>query len=82
MHVDTGVPNGAALLALTDAAALRDEHELPIARQAAIDALGSAAVLEAIGAAAAFAMMNRIMETLGATIDDAQGLLARVGASG
>lgn len=63
--IDSGVPAGSELIALTDAVVLRDSDELEPARSAATDRLGVAATVRAIAVASNFMMMNIIMDALG-----------------
>ena len=63
--IESGVPSGAQLIALTDAVVLRDSDELELARAAAADQLGVASTVRAIAVASNFMMMNIIMDALG-----------------
>ncbi len=63
--IDSGLPGGAELSALTDAAVLRDPDEMPIARAAAVEALGAAATMRALAVAGNFEMMNRLLDAIG-----------------
>ncbi len=63
--VDSRLPGGAALAALTDAAVLRDDEEMPRARAAAIDAVGAPSTMRALAVAGNFEMMNRLLDAIG-----------------
>lgn len=63
--VDSGLPGGAALSAVVDAAVLRDEDEMPIARAAAIEQIGPPATMRALAVAGNFEMMNRLLDAIG-----------------
>ena len=63
--IDSGLPNGAHLSALTDAAVLRDNDEMPTARNAAIEAIGAPATMRALAIAGNFEMMNRLLDAIG-----------------
>jgi hypothetical protein len=63
--IDSGVPHATALSALAEAAVLRDEHEMPIARDHAVEELGVAATVRAVAVAANFEMMNRLLDAVG-----------------
>ena len=67
--VDSGLPGGAALLAATDAAVLRDDLELADAREELVGELGEAAATRAFAVAGNFEMMNRLL--------DGQGVMPR-----
>ena len=62
---DSGLPGGAQLSALTDAAVLRDEEEMWTARHAAVEALGAPATMRALAVAGNFEMMNRLLDAIG-----------------
>jgi hypothetical protein len=63
--IDSGVRSGAHLSALTDAAVLRDEEEMSIARDAAVEAIGAPATMRALAVAGNFEMMNRLLDAIG-----------------
>ncbi len=63
--IDSGLPGGAALNALTEAAVLRDELALPAAQEAAVAAIGEASTVRAAAVAGNFEMMNRLLDAIG-----------------
>lgn len=63
--IDSGLPGGAALSAVVDAAVLRDEAEMPLARAAAIERIGPEATMRAVAVAGNFEMMNRLLDAIG-----------------
>jgi hypothetical protein len=63
--IDSGIPGGAQLTALTDAAVLRDADEMSTARDAAIRVLGAPATMRALAVAGNFEMMNRLLDAIG-----------------
>jgi hypothetical protein len=63
---DPGVPNGAELVAFTDAAAGVDDAQLTVAREALIAAAGEAFMIDAAGVLANFEMMTRVADGTGA----------------
>jgi hypothetical protein len=65
---DSLVPGGSALLRFTDAA-LSDPTDLPSARQALVDALGEAAMVDAAGVIGNFQRMVRIADSTGIPVD-------------
>ncbi|MDH4278332.1 MAG: hypothetical protein OEW83_09650 [Acidimicrobiia bacterium] len=65
---DPLLPAGAELTAFTDAAVLRDAHEMPSARTALLDAAGEAAVIRAAAVAGNFQMMNRLLDAIGVRV--------------
>ena len=73
---DPLVPAGPELLAFTDAAVLRDDEELPLARQALLDRAGPAAVVRAAAVAGNFEMMNRLLDAVGVAVNRRQADLA------
>ena len=66
---DTGVPDGAALVAFTDAVVLRDHEEYLEARGALVAAVGEAGADRAAMVAGNFSMMNRALDAIGAPVD-------------
>lgn len=69
---DPGVDHGPALIAFVDAVVLRDDAELTDARAALEDAIGASATDRAALVAGTVAMMNRVLDGIGAPVD--QGL--------
>lgn len=65
---DSLLPAGAELSAFTDAAVLRDGHEMPMARKALVATAGEAAVLRAAAVAGNFQMMNRLLDAIGVRV--------------
>lgn len=65
---DPLLPAGRELLAFTDAAVLRDPHEMPAARDALLRAAGEAAVIRAAACAGNFEMMNRLLDAIGVPV--------------
>jgi hypothetical protein len=63
--VDVGLTGGRSLSAITEAAVLRDEHEIATAREQAVGELGGPATMRAIAVAANFEMMNRLLDAVG-----------------
>lgn len=68
---------GPELLAFTDAAVLRDDFEMPLARDALHQAGGTGAVVRAAACAGNFEMMNRLLDAVGAPVGPAGVRLAR-----
>jgi hypothetical protein len=67
--VESGIPNGQAIIEFVDAAILRDQYELPDARQQLIDQLGVEATQRVAEVAANFQMMNRILDAVGVPVN-------------
>ncbi|MDH3299979.1 MAG: hypothetical protein OES24_05680 [Acidimicrobiia bacterium] len=65
---DSLLPAGFELTAFTDAAVLRDGHEMPGARTALRNAAGEAAVIRAAAVAGNFQMMNRLLDAIGVRV--------------
>ncbi|NND74571.1 MAG: hypothetical protein HKN44_06150 [Ilumatobacter sp.] len=65
VSVDSGVRHGHVLGAVVEAAVLRDADEMDIARERAVQALGSAGAVRAIAVTANFEMMNRLLDAVG-----------------
>ncbi|MDH3707921.1 MAG: hypothetical protein OES57_17785 [Acidimicrobiia bacterium] len=63
--IDSGVPHGHALIALTDAVVLRDVDERQIAFGALVGAVGEQAAVRAAAVAGNFEMMNRLLDGIG-----------------
>ena len=66
---DSELPAGFELAAFTDAAVLRDRHEMAAARRSLMSAAGEAAVLRAAAVAGNFQMMNRLLDAIGVRVD-------------
>lgn len=66
--IDSRLPAGSELVAFTDAAVLRDGHEMPEARTALRRAAGEAAVIRAAAVAGNFQMMNRLLDAIGVPV--------------
>jgi hypothetical protein len=66
---DSGVPDGALLIALVEAAMARDDAALADARRAVADTLGAAAVVEAAAIIGTFNQMVRIADSTGIALD-------------
>ena len=62
---DPLLPAGRELLAVSDAVALWDRDEMPIARAALVDAVGETGAVRAMGVAGNYAMMNRVLDGIG-----------------
>ncbi len=65
---DSLLPAGPELSAFTDAAVLRDDHEMPAARMALMEVAGEAAVIRAAAVAGNFQMMNRLLDAIGVRV--------------
>lgn len=63
--IDVGLPGGSELSALTEAAVLRDDEEMPVARERAVAALSTDATRRAVAVAGNFEMMNRLLDAIG-----------------
>lgn len=63
--VDSLIPGGAELIALTDATVHRDAASTAAARQNLLEAMGSEALVDAAGTIGNFEMMNRIADATG-----------------
>lgn len=66
--VDPLLDAGAELLAFADAAVLRDEHEIEVARNELLAAAGSEGVVRAAAVAGNFEMMNRLLDAIGVRV--------------
>ncbi len=73
---DPLLPAGRELLAFTDAAVLRDDDEMPVAREALRQLVGDAGVVRAAACAGNFEMMNRLLDAIGVPVSEAGIALA------
>lgn len=62
---DSGVANGAALLALSEALVEGDPDAIATARATVVDSMGTEALVDAIGVASNFERMVRIADATG-----------------
>ena len=69
---DGGIPGGALLAAFAEAVVGGDEDVLSNARQAVLDDLGAAALVDACGVAATFNAIDRVADSTGIPIDEAR----------
>jgi hypothetical protein len=69
---DGGIAHGAILAEFAEAVWDDDEARLEAARQAVIDAMGPAALIDAAGVAATFNAIDRIADSTGIPIDAAR----------
>jgi len=81
---DGGIPGGSRLAAFAEAVVGDDDEALSDARSAVLDALGSAALVDACGVAATFNAIDRVADSTGIPIDEARiepsaGLRDRLG---
>ena len=67
---DGGIAGGALLAAFAEAVAGDDERALADARQAVLDALGAAALVDCCGVAATFNAIDRVADATGIPIDE------------
>ena len=67
---DSGIAGGAALSAFAEAIVGRDPQTIAAARQAVIDELGEAAMVDAAGVASNFQKMVRIADGTGIPLGD------------
>ncbi len=67
---DNGVPHGALLNTFAEAVLGTDETQLDSARNALVDALGPAALVDAAAVIAAFMQMDRMADATGVPLDD------------
>ncbi len=67
---ENGVPQGALLNAFAEAVLGRDDAELDAARNAVVEALGPAALVDAAAVIATFMQMDRIADATGIPLDD------------
>lgn len=65
---DSLLPAGSELSAFTDAAVLRDAHEMREARLKLMAVAGEAAVIRAAAVAGNFQMMNRVLDAVGVRV--------------
>lgn len=63
--VDPLVPAGRELVAFTDAAVLRDDHEIEPARADLVAAVGADGAARAASVAGNFELMNRLLDGMG-----------------
>ncbi len=68
---DTGVGNGAILIAFADAVVADDKAALGSSRRQIADAMGEAALVDAAGVAAYFNGIDRIADATGTPVDPA-----------
>jgi hypothetical protein len=68
---DTGIENGALLIALAEAIVADDKAALAAARQRVIEVMGVAAFVDAAGVAAYFNGIDRIADATGTPLDPA-----------
>ena len=68
---DTGVENGAILIAFADAVVADDKAALETTRRQIADAMGEAALVDAAGVAAYFNGIDRIADATGTPVDPA-----------
>lgn len=74
--IDSGVPAGHALLALTDAAVLRDGAERDIAFAELVEEASEPAAVRAAAVAGNFEMMNRLLDGIGVGAPSGSGEIA------
>ena len=67
---ENGVPHGALLSAFAEAVLGADDAQLDSARNAVVEALGPAALVDAAAVIAAFMQMDRIADATGIPLDD------------
>ena len=67
---ENGVPHGALLSAFAEAVLGTDDAQLDSARNAVVEALGPAALVDAAAVIAAFMQMDRIADATGIPLDD------------
>ena len=67
---ENGVPHGALLNAFVEAVLGTDAAQLDVARNAVVEALGPAALVDAAAVIAAFMQMDRIADATGIALDD------------
>ncbi len=67
---DGGIPHGGRLIAFAEAVLGEDEDRLRSARQALLDALGPAALVDAAGVVATFNAIDRLADATGTPIED------------
>jgi len=65
-----GIEFGGELMRFAESVARRDNHALPVSRQALLDAAGPAVLVDAAGVAANFQRMVRIADSIGIPVDD------------
>ncbi len=76
VSIEPVLPWGRELLAFTDAAVLRDDDELPLARASLQRLAGDAGVVRAAACAGNFEMMNRLLDATGVRVPSAGMTLA------
>ena len=67
---DGGIPDGALLIAFAEAVVGNDDAALAEARNAVLDTLGAAALVDACGVAATFNAIDRVADSTGIPIDE------------
>jgi len=75
-HIDPELAYGRELIAFTDAAVLRDDDEMALARSRLVDVAGEAAMARASAVAGNFQMMNRLVDAAGVRVPQPLQLLA------
>lgn len=73
----SGIAHGEVLLAFAEAMVGEDEEGLQETRQAVVDVLGSAAMVDAAGVASNFERMVRIADATGIPLDDRMAILTK-----
>ena len=68
--VESHVPWGREILGFVDASVLADTDELPEARGELLDQAGPEVVMSVAGVIATFQLMNRLVDAVGAPIDE------------
>ena len=67
---DTGIPDADVLIRFAEAVVGHDADEIAAARQAVIDRMGDAALLDAAGIAANFNAIDRVADSSGIPLED------------
>ena len=69
---ESGVPHGKLLIEFVEAVAGEDDARLDRARQAILEALGPAALVDAAGAVASFNAVVKVADGSGIQVDDSR----------
>ena len=69
-NTENGIPHGALLNTFAEAVLGKDDAKLDAARNAVLEALGPAALVDAAAIIAAFMQMDRIADSTGIPLDD------------
>jgi len=73
---DTGIPDADVLIRLAEAVVGYDAGEIAAARQAVIDRMGEAALVDAAAVAANFNAIDRVADSIGIPLEDEKAVIS------